>query len=188
MGRGGLGKEILAGERYLHVPKVSTNLKTSRHLIPRNSPNLWSLSALICASLSASASVYGLSWFALSRGLNMRSRKPFRVCLAPSTLIEDIVTGSVELESICRPRIMDQLNWSMGYTADELCGGTVVNTGFQIIHFVFPNQEIPRLLAGYTKKNSPPLLTASALSHTVPAVSHSLPARALPSPSDLPSG
>ena len=61
---------------------------------------LWSLSAPIETSRMASARVNGRSLFALMIGLKIRSMKLRRVWLALRTRIDEIVQGSVELESI----------------------------------------------------------------------------------------
>ena len=64
-------------------------------------PNRWSLVATPPTSAKASANVYGLSLLALRRGLNSRSRKERRVWTPPMSLMEEMVTGSVELMPIC---------------------------------------------------------------------------------------
>ena len=72
-------------------------------------PNFLSLVAAKPTSCNASPKVYGLSLFALRRGLNMRSRNDRRVCSAPTSRTEDMVTGSVELLPIWFP-LADALN------------------------------------------------------------------------------
>jgi hypothetical protein len=64
-------------------------------------PNLWSLLATLPTSFNASANVYGLSLFALRRGLKSRSRNERRVWVPPISRMEEMVTGSVELMPIC---------------------------------------------------------------------------------------
>jgi hypothetical protein len=64
-------------------------------------PNLWSLLATLPISFNASANVYGLSLFALRRGLKSRSRNERRVWATPISRMEEMVTGSVELMPIC---------------------------------------------------------------------------------------
>ncbi len=63
-------------------------------------PNLCNRFARLETSRIASASVYGRSLLILSNGLKMRSRNDLRVFGAPSTRIEDMVHGKVELSSI----------------------------------------------------------------------------------------
>lgn len=62
-------------------------------------PKRESLSAAVLTLPSASCNVYARSWFALSKGLNIRSRKLRRVCAAPITRMEDMVTGREEFSS-----------------------------------------------------------------------------------------
>jgi len=66
-------------------------------------PKRRSLSATEPTSRKASERVYGLSRFALRRGLNSRSRKERRVCFEPMRWIEEMVTGRVELLPIWNP-------------------------------------------------------------------------------------
>lgn len=56
-----------------------------------------SLFVAVLSSCNASDSVYGASLFALSKGSNIPSRNDLLVCEGPRSLIEEIVTGFVEL-------------------------------------------------------------------------------------------
>ena len=60
-------------------------------------PNRRSFSAAELTSFKASPNVYGLSLFALRRGLNILSRKDRRVWVPPMSRMEEMVTGRVEL-------------------------------------------------------------------------------------------
>jgi hypothetical protein len=63
-------------------------------------PNRLSLSARAATSLSSSDCVYGRSRLTLSKGSNILARKFLRVLFAPTTVIEEMVVGSVEFWSI----------------------------------------------------------------------------------------
>jgi len=70
-------------------------------------PKRDNLFAATPTSFNASTRVYGLSLFALRRGLKTPSRNDRRVNLLPMRLMELMVVGSVELSPIYRPSIAD---------------------------------------------------------------------------------
>ena len=72
-------------------------------------PNFRNFVATPLTSFKASERVYGLSLFALSKGLNNRSRKGRRVFVPPISLTELIVTGRVELSPICFPLVLTRI-------------------------------------------------------------------------------
>jgi hypothetical protein len=63
-------------------------------------PNLLSLRALSDTAWRVSWRVCDWFWLASRIGLKRLSRKPFRVLVAPMTLMEEIVTGKLELDPI----------------------------------------------------------------------------------------